>query len=205
MLTSSESDRNSCTMSLSPMTRTEQTAEKNAAAFTEPKAFYSGFIINVYKPQSSFYPDLFPGILPGLCAVRLAAALTGKTATSLAVWEIQSCRIPFSGFGAKSRIPGNAWSIAACLPCTHYIPARKHSQSKKMDSISNISLQLQEICSCMMNIWVKKKKSPSQLIPIFVFLNPSSAISQSPMACFSCSFTPILPTTNFSWLSSVCL
>lgn len=76
--------------------------------------------------------------------MRLAAALTGKTATSQAVWEMQSCQIPFSDFGGESRIPGNAWSIAAYLPCTRYTPVRKHSQSKKTDQTSNISLQPQQ-------------------------------------------------------------
>lgn len=78
-------------MSLSPMTRTEHTAEKSAftcaGAFTV-KGVYSGLTINWVQALIGMLSDLFPGILQGLCVVHLAVAPTGKTATSQAVWEM---------------------------------------------------------------------------------------------------------------------
>lgn len=100
---------------------------------TEQELLHSGFTILLHKPYTSFsLPDLSPGILPGLCAVRPAAAPTGKRAISQAAWEMWSWQTPSSGFGVGSQTHDNAWSTAASLPCTRYIPVRESVQRKRM-------------------------------------------------------------------------
>lgn len=90
--TSSDSERNSCMMSLSPITRTEHTGDGKQTVclgHLDCTLFLSALstLLVLQKPHTPFsLPDLSPGIPPGLCVVRPTAAPTGKMAISQVAW-----------------------------------------------------------------------------------------------------------------------